>query len=150
MGNYRLFKFKLNNRRSMNSKILCLGIFIPVLTACQLISPIFVDYNGVRRDVAEWINQQTFLSMQQKRSLAQLSKAQQKLVRIEMIKESDKLTVAKENAIALHCAHLHASEQKIQQLQDQIFEAERKATILKIFDEQFPKVKLDSTSIQCE
>ena len=48
------------------------------LSACQLISLLMVDYNGVRRDVAHWINNHQLMSMQQKRSLVQLSKAQQK------------------------------------------------------------------------
>jgi hypothetical protein len=55
-------------------KIFILLIGISSLSACQIISPIFVDYNGVRRDVAQWINQQQLMSMQQKRSLAQLSR----------------------------------------------------------------------------
>lgn len=55
-------------------KILILLISLSSLSACQIISPIFIDYNGVRRDVAQWINQQQLMSMQQKRSLAQLSR----------------------------------------------------------------------------
>lgn len=46
-------------------KIFILLIGISSLSACQIISPIFVDYNGVRRDVAQWINQQQLMSMQQ-------------------------------------------------------------------------------------
>ena len=55
-------------------KIFILLIGLSSLSACQIISPIFIDYNGVRRDVAQWINQQQLMSMQQKRSLAQLSR----------------------------------------------------------------------------
>lgn len=58
------------------TKILILLIGLSSLGACQIISPIFVDYNGVRRDVAQWINEQQLMSMQQKRSLAQLSRAE--------------------------------------------------------------------------
>ena len=134
----------------MKVKIVALAVLIPALSACQLISPIFVNYNGVRMDVANWINHQTLLSMQQKRSLAQLSKAQQKLVRIENIQESQKFDIAKENSIAFHCAQQHLSASKIQQLQQHIFDANDLQRILTTYDQQFPKIKLDASQIECE
>ena len=123
---------------------------LTTLTACQLVSPIFVEYNGVRMDVAQWINQQHLLSMQQKRSLAQLSKAQQKLVGIDQIQDSQKLTIAKENSMALHCAQQSLSEDKIQQLQQQVFGKDDLARILNLYYQQFPKIKLDANTIECE
>ncbi|SPL71994.1 hypothetical protein [Acinetobacter stercoris] len=47
-----------------------------------MISPTFVDYNGVRMNVAKWINQQQMLGMQQKRRLVQLSKVQQNYLKL--------------------------------------------------------------------
>ena len=134
----------------MRIKYLLITTLIPLLGACQVISPIFVDYNGVRMDVAKWINNHQLLSMQQKRSMAQLSKAQQKLVRIDTISNDKKLSISKENSIALHCAHLHLSAKQIDQLQNQIFDTEEKERILKKYDQEFPKIKLDSSTIQCE
>lgn len=134
----------------MNIRMIACSLCIPILSACQLISPVFVDYNGVRMDVAQWINQQSLLSMQQKRSLAQLSKAQQQLVRIERIQDSQKFAIAKENSIAMHCALQHVSQQKVQQLQQQVFDPNDLARILKIYEQQFPKIKLDAQQIQCE
>ena len=134
----------------MRIQYLLITTLIPLLGACQVISPIFVDYNGVRMDVAKWINNHQFLSMQQKRSMAQLSKAQQKLVRIDTISNDKKLSISKENSIALHCAHLHLSAKQIDQLQNQIFDTEEKERILKKYDQEFPKIKLDSSTIQCE
>ena len=134
----------------MRIKYLLITTLIPLLGACQVISPIFVDYNGVRMDVAKWINNHQLLSMQQKRSMAQLSKAQQKLVRIDSISNDQKLSISKENSIALHCAHLHLSAKQIDQLQNQIFDTEEKERILKKYDQEFPKIKLDSSTIQCE
>ena len=78
-------------------KILILATGLSCLSACQIISPIFVDYNGVRRDVAQWINQQQLMSMQQKRSLAQLSKAQQKIKRYPEYEQNQRLEVTREN-----------------------------------------------------
>ena len=120
------------------------------LAGCQLISPIFVDYYGVRRDVAQWINKQTFLSMQEKRSLAQLSRAQQKLVRIDQISESQKLEISKLNSIAMHCAQQYVSTKKINELQNQVFKHDSKERILTKFDQEFPKIKLDINSIECD
>ena len=120
------------------------------MSACQLVSPIFVDYYGVRMDVAKWINQQQLLSMQQKRSMAQLSKAQQKLIRIDSIQEDQKFAISKENSIAMYCANLHLSTKKIEQLQDQIFARQDKQKIFKKYDQEFPKLKLDVPNIHCD
>ena len=123
---------------------------LTTLTACQLVSPIFVEYNGVRMDVAKWINQQPLMTMQQKRTLAQLSRAQQKLVKIDQITEHDKVAISTQNAIALYCANQHLSPKKIAQLQDQIFNSADKKRILEKFDQEFPKVKLDTSKIECD
>ena len=130
-------------------KIFILLIGLSSLSACQIISPIFVDYNGVRRDVAQWINQQQLMSMQQKRSLAQLSRAQQKIERYPEYDQSQRLAVTRENQIALHCARLHVTEHKIRQLQQKIYAGETQ-TILNRYEQLSPQIKLDSTSIRCD
>ena len=81
----------------MKKLYLAFSFVLIALTGCQMVSPIFVNYNGVRRDVATWINQQTFLSMQQKRSLAQISKAQQKVYRLDLNNHDAVFSEAKEN-----------------------------------------------------
>ena len=130
-------------------KIFILLIGLSSLSACQTISPIFVDYNGVRRDVAQWINQQQLMSMQQKRSLAQLSRAQQKIERYPEYDQSQRLAVTRENQIALHCVRLHVTEHKIRQLQQKIYAGETQ-TILNRYEQLSPQIKLDSTSIRCD
>ncbi|OTG75443.1 hypothetical protein B9T26_05510 [Acinetobacter sp. ANC 4169] len=131
-------------------KFIAISLIALTTTACQLISPLFVNYNGVRMDVAHWINNQQLLSMQQKRSLAQLSKAHQKLYRIEQIPQDQKLAITTQNQIALHCAQLHVSEHKINQLQLIVFGKDKKQQILEKYEQEFPKVKLDASAIQCE
>ena len=130
-------------------KIFILLIGISSLSACQIISPIFVDYNGVRRDVAQWINQQQLMSMQQKRSLAQLSRAQQKIEPYPEYEQSQRLAVTRENQIALHCVRLHVTEHKIRQLQQKIYAGETQ-TILNRYEQLSPQIKLDPTSIRCD
>ena len=131
-------------------KLICISLVAVVGTGCQVISPLFVNYNGVRMDVAHWINNQQLLSMQQKCSLAQLSKAQQKLYRIEQIPEDQKLAIAKQNQIALHCAYQHLSEHKIKQLQAMVLGQDKKDAILKKYAQEFPQIKLAASAIQCE
>ncbi|MGE8560514.1 MAG: hypothetical protein ACN6NJ_06150 [Acinetobacter sp.] len=131
-------------------KLICVSVVALLSTGCQIISPLFVDYNGVRMDVARWINHQQLLTMQQKRSLAQLSKAQQKLYQIEQIPADQKLAIATQNQIALHCAYLHVTENKIEQLQSIVFGQNRKQEILQHYDQQFPQVKLAASALQCE
>ena len=131
-------------------ELIAISLMATVITGCQIISPIFIDYNGVRMDVAQWINHQQLLTMQQKRSLAQLSKAQQKLYRIEQIPEDQKLAIAKQNQIALHCAYQHLSEHKIKQLQAMVLGQDKKDAILKKYAQEFPQIKLAASAIQCE
>ncbi|MQW92724.1 hypothetical protein GFH30_03820 [Acinetobacter wanghuae] len=119
------------------------------LTACQVISPIFVNYNGVRRDVAQWINQQTLLSMQQKRSLVQLSKAQQQLYRFSEYDAAKRLAVSQQNQIALYCAQQHVSQKKIMQLQQRLYDEET-PMIIENFERLAPQIRLDPSQIQCE
>ena len=119
-------------------------------SGCQVISPFFVDYNGVRMDVAKWINNHQLLSMQQKRSLVQLSKAQQKLYQIENKSEEQRIQIIKENMIAMHCAQTHLTEHKIKQLQNQIFDHTEKQQILEIYNQQRQKITIDLNSVQCK
>ena len=90
-------------------KYKCVGVVMlsALLGACQWAGPIFVEYNGVRRDVAEWINGQNLLSMQQKRSLAQLSRAEQPLMHADKAEDpATRLALAKSHQEAMHCAYL--------------------------------------------
>jgi hypothetical protein len=77
--------------------------------------------NGVRRDVATWINKQPLLSMQQKRSMAQLSRAQQSIIRLDFNDQEKLVSVARANEAAMYCANQHLSARQIQRLQKQIF-----------------------------
>lgn len=119
------------------------------LSACQIISPLFVNYNGVRRDVAQWINHQHLFSMQQKRSLVQLSKAQQQLYRFDQYDAAKRLEITSQNQIAMYCAQQHVSARKIQQLQNHLYGAETQF-ILQRFEQLAPQIRLDPTQIQCE
>lgn len=131
-------------------KLICLSLITMISSGCQVISPIFVDYNGVRMDVAKWINHHPFLSMQQKRSLVELSKAQQKLSQIKNKQEEQRTQIIEENIIAMHCARPYLSAEKIKQLQNQIFDHDQKQHILDLYDQERQKTKIDLNAIQCK
>ena len=120
-----------------------------LLSACQVISPIFVNYNGVRMDVAKWINHQPFMTMQQKRSLVELSKAQQKLKRFPEYDHAKQLEITKQNQIAMYCAERIVTEHKIKQLQHQIY-AEELDLVLGQYNKLAPKIPLESSQIKCD
>ena len=101
-------------------------------------------------DVAKWINNHQLLSIQQKGSLVQLSKAQQKLYQIQNKSEEQRIQIIKENMIAMHCAQAHLTEHKIKQLQNQIFDHTEKQQILDIYNQQRQKITIDLNSVQCE
>lgn len=136
-------------KESTMKPIVCL-VLAGWVASCSAIGPVFVDYNGVRRDVATWINGQTLLSMQQKRSLAQLARAEQPLLRdLAQMDAPTKLALAKQRQTALACAHNHVSDNKINQLQQQVFGTEQ-ARILTRYEQEFPRIKLDVAHMQCD
>jgi len=118
-----------------------------LLSACQN-SNLSTSNNSNASNIINWVNQQT-ITETQKKSMLQLSQALQKLNSIENIPDSQKFNIAKENAIARHCAHLQLNEQQIEQLQEQVL-GKDKQRILEIYDQQFPKLKIDINSIQCQ
>lgn len=130
-------------------KSILLALSMLSLTACQIISPFFVNYNGVRRDVAQWINHQHLFSMQQKRSLVQLSKAQQQMYRFDQYNAMKRLAITSQNQIAMYCAQQHVSARKIQQLQHHLYGDEAQL-ILQRFEQLAPHIRLDPSQIQCE
>lgn len=130
-------------------KLICIGLITIISSSCQVISPLFVDYYDVRMDVAEWINHQQLLSMKQKHFLVQLSKAQQKLYKVETKQEGQRVQIIKENMITMHCAEQYISKHKIEQLQNKIFNPDEKKQILDFYNEQRQKVNIDLNSVKC-
>ena len=122
--------------------------FICCLSACQLASPIFVNYNGVRMDVASWINKQPLMSMKQKRSLAELSKAQQRLLRFHEYDAATRLEVTMQNEQAMYCAQQSVSDSKIKSLQEKIY-SEKLDEVMLQYQQLKPQIKLNVQQIIC-
>jgi hypothetical protein len=81
----------------MHLKFIAISLIPRMGVSYQLVSPIFVDYNGVCMDVV--IDQQStaFDHVAKAQPPAQRIQAQQKLYRIEHIAEDQKLAVATQN-----------------------------------------------------
>ena len=134
---------------SIKKICLTLSLTVMTLTGCQIVSPIFVDYNGVRRDVATWINKQPLLSMQQKRSMAQLSRAQQPIIRLDFTDQEKLVSVARANEAAMYCANQHLSARQIQRLQKLIF-PEDALHKLSLLERQALHITLTEQEKQCD
>lgn len=130
-------------------KLVCLGLSNIISSGCQIISPIFVDYYDVRMDVAAWINNHQLLSMRQKHFLVQLTKAQQKLYKIETKQEEQRTQIITENMIVMHCAEKYLTQRKIEQLQNQFFDSDEKQHILNFYSQQRQKINIDLDSVKC-
>ncbi|WP_180105911.1 MULTISPECIES: hypothetical protein [unclassified Acinetobacter] len=134
---------------SIKKTCLTLSLAVMTLTGCQIVSPIFVDYNGVRRDVATWINKQPLLSMQQKRSMAQLSRAQQPIIRLDFNDQEKLVSVARANEAAMYCANQYLSARQIQRLQKQIF-PEDTLHKLSLLEQQALHITLTEQEKRCD
>ena len=134
---------------SIKKICLTLSLTVMTLTGCQIVSPIFVDYNGVRRDVATWINKQPLLSMQQKRSMAQLSRAQQPIIRLDFNDQEKLVSVARTNEAAMYCANQYLSARQIQRLQKQIF-PEDALHKLSLLEQQALHITLTEQEKRCD
>ena len=134
---------------SIKKICLTLSLTVMTLTGCQIVSPIFVDYNGVRRDVATWINKQPLLSMQQKRSMAQLSRAQQPIIRLDFNDQEKLVSVARANEAAMYCANQYLSARQIQRLQKQIF-PEDALHKLSLLEQQALHINLTEQEKRCD
>lgn len=134
---------------SIKKACLTLSLTVMTLTGCQIVSPIFVDYNGVRRDVATWINKQPLLSMQQKRSMAQLSRAQQPIIRLDFNDQEKLVSVARANEAAMYCANQYLSARQIQRLQKQIF-PEDALHKLSLLEQQALHITLTEQEKRCD
>lgn len=134
---------------SIKKICLTLSLTVMTLTGCQIVSPIFVDYNGVRRDVASWINKQPLLSMQQKRSMAQLSRAQQPIIRLDFNDQEKLVSVARANEAAMYCANQYLSARQIQRLQKQIF-PEDALHKLSLLEQQALHITLTEQEKRCD
>ena len=91
------------------------------LSSCQLISPMITDYNGVRRDVATYINSNLLFSLKDREILVNYAKGQQKILTADRLSPTAQQNLALERAEGRYCASQHISLKKLNLVDHQIF-----------------------------
>ena len=119
------------------------------LGACQVVGPILVDYNGVRRDVAQYINSKMSYSFADKRVLVAYAKGQQKILTADRLSPEAQQQLAYERAVGRYCASQHISLKKLNQIDAKIFSyPDQQANWQHIQNLQM-QIQLDTNNIDC-
>lgn len=105
----------------MKMKILVSSALLLSLSACQLISPLVIDYNGVRRDVATYINNSLFFSIADRKILVEYAKEQQKVLNFDQLNRDQQKQLAHDRAIGRYCAAQQISMKKLNLVDSHIF-----------------------------
>ena len=119
------------------------------LGACQVVGPILVDYNGVRRDVAQYINSKMSYSFADKHVLVAYAKGQQKILTADRLSPEAQQQLAYERAVGRYCASQHISLKKLNQVDAKIFSyPDQQANWQQIQNLQM-QIQLDTNNIDC-
>ena len=119
------------------------------LGACQVVGPILVDYNGVRRDVAQYINSKMSYGFADKRVLVAYANGQQKILTADRLSPEAQQQLAYERAVGRYCASQHISLKKLNQVDAKIFSyPDQQANWQHIQNLQM-QIQLDTNNIDC-
>ena len=130
-------------------KILTIYMAVSLLGACSLISPLVVDYNGVRRDVATSINQNPLLSISNRQVLVAYAKEQQKILSSQYQSEDKQKLLAQERAIGTYCSQQKISAKKLNWVDSKIFALPDQQEKLKLNQSLQSTIKLNTNEIDC-
>ena len=130
-------------------KKLTICTVVSLLGACSLISPLVVDYNGVRRDVATAINQNTLLSISSRHVLVAYAKEQQKILSSQYQSEDQQNRLAQDRAIGTYCALQKVSAKKLNWVDSKIFVLPEQQEKLKHNQTLQNNIHINSTEIDC-
>ncbi|MFV5453217.1 hypothetical protein [Acinetobacter towneri] len=130
-------------------KSIILSSLVVGLSSCALVSPIFVDYNGVRRDVAQFINSKMSYSIADRRVLVAYAKGQQKILTADRLSPEAQQQLAYERAVGRYCASQHISLKKLNQVDAKIFSyPDQQANWQHIQNLQM-QIQLNTNNIDC-
>ena len=130
-------------------KSIILSSLVVGLSSCALVSPIFVDYNGVRRDVAQFINSKMSYSIADRHVLVAYAKGQQKILTVHQLNAAAQQQLAYERAVGRYCASQHISLKKLNQVDAKIFaHSDQQANWQQIQNLQM-QIQLDTAQIDC-
>ncbi|AWL28269.1 hypothetical protein DJ533_06640 [Acinetobacter defluvii] len=105
----------------MKTKVFACSALLLSLSACQLISPLVIDYNGVRLDVATYINNSMFFSIADRKVLVEYAKQQQKVLNFDKLTAEQQKQLAYDRAVGRYCAAQRISMKKLNLVDSQIF-----------------------------
>ncbi|WP_298144242.1 hypothetical protein [uncultured Acinetobacter sp.] len=97
------------------------SLILMALPACQLISPIVTDYNGVRMDVAHYINHSWRFSLKERDTLVAYAKQQQKITAWQRLNPTEQHNLAQQRLMGRYCATQKMSPKKLDLVDAQIF-----------------------------
>ncbi|WP_122901639.1 hypothetical protein [Acinetobacter sp. B51(2017)] len=126
------------------------NVCLILLTGCQLISPILTNYNGVRMDVASYINHAWRFSLKEREVLVAYAKQQQKISSWHNLNSAKQHSLAEHRLIGRYCAEQKISAKKLDLIDQQIFSTIELQTKLQAMYARQQHIQLDYSSLNCE
>ena len=126
--------------------ILLIGL---VSSSCSVISPLVINYNGVRGDVATTINHNMRLSLSDRKVLVEYAKEQQKILNSAYQNDSAQHELAEQRAIGRYCSLQKVSQRKLDWVDQKIFALEEQQEKFKYMQSLQQQVELNPTLIDC-
>ncbi|WP_252726006.1 hypothetical protein [Acinetobacter indicus] len=134
----------------MQLKIWISSLLVATLSGCQLVAPLIVDYNGVRRDVAEFINGHLWFTIPQKRILVEYAKGQQKILTADRLSPEAQQALAQERYEGRYCAAQKIAVSKLDQVDEKIFVYADQQQRWQQIQQLQQTLKLDVQQLNCE
>ncbi len=141
---------RINHLNTMQLKIWISSLLVATLSGCQLVAPLMVDYNGVRRDVAEFINGHLWFTIPQKRILVEYAKGQQKILTADRLSPEAQQALAQERYEGRYCAAQKIAVSKLDQVDEKIFVYADQQQRWQQIQQLQQTLKLDVQQLNCE
>ena len=119
------------------------------VSACQLISPLITNYNGVRMDVAHYINHNRSFSLKERAILVEYAKAQQQITAWQRLSPEQQMTLAEQRWIGRWCSEQKIAAKKLDLVDAQIFADVSAQQKWRLLQAQQADLKLDVKEINC-
>lgn len=133
----------------MNTKLFVAISLSAFLTSCSVISPLVVDYNGVRMDVAKAINNNITLSISDRKTLVAYAKDQQKILSSQYATDDLQQQLAIDRKTLKYCALQNVSEKKLTWVDSKIFVLSDQIEKLKNAQQLEKQIELNTENLDC-
>ena len=126
------------------------AICLILLTGCQLISPILTNYNGVRMDVAHYINNSWRFGLKERDVLVAYAKEQQKVTTWTRLNDTERHRLAEQRLFGRYCAEQKISAKKLDLIDQKIFANSESQMMLVAMYRLQQKMQLDLNNTDCK